>query len=63
MKEITYEMKLMTIGGDLAYGEFFKLTFQGLYVFHVSINRESMEGMFGSKTYTVDIERKISPDK
>jgi len=57
-------MKLMTIEGDSAYGKFFKLTFPGLYVFHVKINRESMGGMLESKkTYTVDIERTIHADK
>jgi hypothetical protein len=62
-EEITHEMKPMTMDGDSAYGEFFKLTFPGLYVFHVKINRESMEPTFEGKTYTVDIERTIPPDK
>jgi len=62
-EEITHELKPMTMDGDSAYGGFFKLTFPGLYVFQVKINRESMVPTLEGKTYTVTIERTIPADK
>ncbi len=55
-EEITHKLKPMTMDGYSGYGEFFKLTFQGPYIFRVKIRRKSLEPP-GGITYSVEFER------
>jgi len=57
---ITHKLKPMTMDEYYGYGEFFKLNFQGLYVFQVKIDLTSMVPR-GAITRRIEFERKIPP--